>query len=182
MIQQTQQFMEGDTLHQAVLYHHRERRKSHAEITQGLFQSSSVAVPATPDLTALPKTSAMTVTGKIQTSGVPAGQFFGLGGTTLSIAAGALTLNWSGGSASSAAIAALAYDATGDVQNFDFAIAIYPGKGQARVWLDGFLAIRLNGVTATEWAGAGSLSKGGTNIAHVGPLRLHSGQVPRHFD
>lgn len=183
MIDLGRNFLQGDDQHAAVLYHHRERRRSHQEITKGLFQSSSVDVLATPDLTALPKTVAMTMTTKIQSSGIPAGQFFGLGGTTISVAAGVITLGWSGETANSAAIAALAYDATGDLQNFEIAVAIYPGRGQARLWIDGFQAIRMTHTgTPAGWAGAGSLTKGGTNIAYIGPIRFHKGQVPRHFD
>ena len=169
-------------LTQAVLYNHRERRRSHRDITQGLFKSSSIPVSATPDLSALPKNVKMTLTGKVQTSGVPSGQFFAVGGTSISVAAGVLTLGWDGSSQDSAVIPSLAYDSSSDPQNFDFAVSLWPGRGQARLWLNSDLVIRLNGVVTSQWAGAGLVTKDGTNIVHIAETNLHSGQVPRHFD
>lgn len=176
------QFLEPTDLEQALLYHHRERRRSHQDIMTGLFKTSSVGVTATPDLTALPKTNSMTFAMKVKTTGVPAGTFFTLGGTTIAVAAGVLTLGWSGQTQASAAIAALQFDASGDNQTFDLAVAIWPGKKRARLYIDGFQAATITHPgNPTEWAGAGSLSRGGTNISYVSGISFHSKQTPRFF-
>lgn len=204
-----------DEQEQAIYFYSRSRTRSFREPSNGLFRthrfSGAVTIPVStivtsvsfPDLDRL-----ITLSAEIEVSGASAsGIIWEFGSSTqgakLAIDSGSIFLSagdvsGSGGVDGSVAVAALGITEA----RMLLTVAINPGKGQARLWIDDQIALRLNSVSAmldNSWTdsadGALLSAQSGTSTQRgqaingapvdffgVRPLDVFQGQIPRQFD
>lgn len=213
MVETVQPLKELNELEQAALFHTRESTRGRRDPTKELFRTALLGVQdAAVDTGAFfpDRDRPVTFATEIETSGAtPSGNIFEFGDSTSGIQLGLNddTLSFAAGNGAagtdgiddSIIVPSLAIVGA----RHHLVVAVNPGQGKGRVWINGILALRvqndpavalLNGVWASNAMGAIADAQNGTsnlrvtdnaapsNFALVKPFTVFMGQVPRQFD
>ena len=179
-------------LAQALAFHSRERTRSLRTNVSELFRTHVFVDGATIDpavsFPAPDRTSDVTFDFRLKVTGAaPAGDVLVIGGAvnvTVTLAGPDITVH--AGSAAGDGVTITATDALPATGLYDISVAVKPGTGQARLWVNGRLlaaGTSAGGDFPAGWADTtpGSYGSGLTDAAVASPLSVFTMQVPRHF-